>query len=133
MDSQEWKLRLLEDCVCLGRGAQSCPDRRQHRRCHRVPGNKKAGLIIESASRKKRDEIIFSWKKLVNITYSRKKLVNIPIKDFGYEGDKEFISRKVLHQNANHSLGSSKLKKMSIISSMYGLSRGAHSNFVCGM
>ena len=69
--------------------------------CHRISGNEKAGLIVEFASRKKRDEMI----------YYRKKLANISIKDFGYEGDNRIYVNESLTPKRKSLIRELKAKK----------------------
>ena len=54
--------------------------------CHRISMNEKAGIIVEFASRKKRDELL----------NARRKLMNVSIKDFGYSNDgKIFVNESL--------------------------------------
>ncbi len=54
--------------------------------CHRISANEKAGIIVEFLSRKKRDELL----------YARKKLVNVSVKNFGFESEgKIFINESL--------------------------------------
>ncbi len=57
--------------------------------CHRISGNEKAGIIVEFASRRKRDEFLVA----------KKKLSGISTKDFGFEVSKKGEGRIFINES----------------------------------